>query len=209
MSGRVDAIDPDAARNAARHILSGRQYRNAPTPRPLRHQLSWLGDRVHSVTDWIGQVLSHVPPLLLLLFGLTVVAVLIAFVVAKARARRGSPDARGRSRVAREDETEDPGELERAADAAEQAGHLDQALRLRFRAGLLRLGDRGAIQYRPSVTTTEVRRVLGSETFDELARTFDAVAYGGRDAEPPDLDTARREWPRVVAGAGRGGKTES
>jgi hypothetical protein len=65
----------------------------------------------------------------------------------------------------------------------------------------LRLGARGAIRYRPSVTTNEVRRVLGSETFDELARTFEAVAYGGRDALEPDLQTARREWPRVVAGA--------
>ena len=53
----------------------------------------------------------------------------------------------------------------------------------------------------PAVTTNEVRRVLGSETFDELARTFEAVAYGGRDALEPDLQTARREWPRVVAGA--------
>ena len=90
-----------------------------------------------------------------------------------------------------------------AADAAERAGRLDAAVRLRFRAGLLRLGDRGAIRYRPSVTTNEVRRVLGSETFDELARTFDAIAYGGRDAEPPDVDAARREWPRVVAGAAK------
>ena len=53
--------------------------------------------------------------------------------------------------------------------------------------------------------TNEVRRVLGSESFDELARTFDAIAYGGRAAEPPDVDAARREWPRVVAGAGKGG----
>jgi hypothetical protein len=77
-------------------------------------------------------------------------------------------------------------------------------VRLRFRAGLLRLGDRGAIRYRPSVTTGEVRRVLGSETFDELARTFEAVAYGGRPASNPDVDTARREWPRVVSTAPRG-----
>ena len=77
------------------------------------------------------------------------------------------------------------------------------ALRLRFRAGLLRLGDRGAIRYRPSVTTNEVRRVLGSETFDELARTFEAVAYGGRDARAARPRHGAREWPRVVASAGK------
>ena len=47
---------------------------------------------------------------------------------------------------------------------------------------------------------TEVScRYLRSARFDDLATTFDAVAYGGRPADPPDLETARREWPRVVA----------
>ena len=116
---------------------------------------------------------------------------------APARRRRRAPAPR---RQRRGEESEDPDELERAADAAERDGRLDDALRLRFRAGLLRLGDRGAIRYRPSVTTDEVRRALGSETFDELARTFEAVAYGGRDAAPPDVDAARRD---VAAGARR------
>ena len=71
-------------------------------------------------------------------------------------------------------------------------------MRLRFRAGLLRLGDRGAIEYRPSLTTSEVRALLGSDTFDHLAGTFEHVAYGGQPAEPPDVAEARTEWPRVV-----------
>ena len=100
-------------------------------------------------------------------------------------------------------DTEDADALERAADAAERDGDLDRAVRLRFRAGLLRLGDRGAIRYRPSVTTGEVRRTLGSQRFDDLAGTFEAVAYGGRAAEGPDVDASRREWPRVLEEAGR------
>jgi hypothetical protein len=198
------AVDPDDARSSARHILSGRQFRATSTPRPLRKQLTWLGDRLHGITDWFGRVLSHIPSLLLLAIGLLIIAVAVAFIISKARARRGSPDARQRARRDVGDDSEDPDELERAAEAAERDGRLDDALRLRFRAGLLRLGDRGAIRYRPSVTTNEVRRALGSDSFNELARTFEAVAYGGRDAETPDLDTARREWPRVVSGAGTG-----
>jgi hypothetical protein len=62
----------------------------------------------------------------------------------------------------------------------------------------LRLGDRGAIEYRPSVTTGEVRRALGNETFDDLAGTFEEVAYAGRPAVPPDVESARRHWPRVL-----------
>jgi Domain of unknown function (DUF4129) len=193
------AVDPDEARQSARQILSGRQFKSAPTPRPLRKQLNWLGDRLHGPLDWIGRVLSDIPGIWLLVIALLVVALATAVVVNRVRARAGSPDARrGSPRIA-DAEPEDPAALERAADAAELAGRLEEALRLRFRAGLLRLGDRGAIRYRPSVTTNEVRRSLGSETFDDIARTFEAVAYGGRDAAPPDLDTARRQWPQVVA----------
>jgi Domain of unknown function (DUF4129) len=201
VTGLATSVDPDDARNSARQILSNGRFHVAHTPRPLRKPLSWLGDRLHGIADWFGRVFSHIPTLLTLALGLLVVAVAIAYVVTKVRARRGSPDGRRRAPAVAAAGSEDPVELELAADAAERAGQLDVALRLRFRAGLLRLGARGAIRYRPSVTTNEVRRVLGSQSFDELARTFDAVAYGGRDAAPPDLDTARRDWPRVVASA--------
>jgi len=197
----IGAVDPDEARRVAHHILGGRQYRASPTPRPLRNQLTWIGDRVHGIVDAIGRGLSHIPEGVGLAFAAAVLGTAIYFIVRYARSRQGRPDDHSRAAAAGADTAEDPRELERAADAAERAGRLDDALRLRFLAGLLRLGARGAIRYRPSVTTTEVRRALGSETFDELARTFEAVAYGGRDALEPDLQTARRDWPRVVAGA--------
>jgi hypothetical protein len=202
-------VDPGDARRTAQHILSGRQFRAAPTPRPFRSQLTWIGDRLHPIASWLADVFGHLNGWGLLTLALLVIAAAAGYLASRARARRGSPDGRRRSLVFHEDDSEDPDELERAAERAERAGHLDRALRLRFRAGLLRLGDRGAIRYRPSVTTSEVRRVLGSDTFDELARTFEAVAYGGRDAEPPDLDHARRDWPRVVAGATKRGPADS
>jgi hypothetical protein len=205
VSSRLSAaVDPDSARGVARGILGRRQFHSSHTPRPLRKPLNWLGDRLTGVTHWVGRVLSHLPAALLFLLALVAVALAVVFIISKVRANRGRADLRTRGRDTDGTEAEDPVELERAADAAERAGDLDVAVRLRFRAGLLRLGARGAIRYRSSVTTNEVRGVLGSETFDELARTFDAVAYGGRDAAPPDVDAARREWPRVVAGAAKG-----
>jgi hypothetical protein len=196
------AVDPDQARRTARDILEGRQYRSSPTPRPFRRQLTWVGDRAHDVLDPIGRFLSELPLAMVVSFAAAIIALVVFFVVRLVRARRGSPDPR-RSAAMPVAETEHPDDLERAADEAERDGRLGDAVRLRFRAGLLRLGDRGAIRYRPSVTTNEVRRVLGSDTFDELARTFEAIAYGGQAATEPDVDTARREWPRVVAGTGR------
>jgi len=199
------AVDPDEARRTARDILDGRQYRSSPTPRPFRRQLTWIGDRVHDIFEPLGRAIAALPLWVVLTDAVAVLVLVVLLVVRLVRRRLGPPDQR-RAAAMPVVEVENPDELERAADAAERAGRLDEAVRLRFRAGLLRLGDRGAIRYRPSVTTNEVRGVLGSETFEELARTFEAVAYGGQTATGPDVETARREWPRVVAGSGPTGK---
>jgi hypothetical protein len=190
-------VDPVAARDAARDILSDRRFRSEPAPRPLRGVLDWIGDRLRPVVEWIGRVLGHVPGWVWLGLAFAAVLAIVARVVVGGNRRRVTT-AGSRDGKAARDRPEDPAALERAADEAERAGNLERALRLRFRAGLLRLGARGAIRYRPSVTTGEVRRALGSETFDELAGTFEAVAYGGQPAAPPDIDAARREWPHVL-----------
>ena len=96
---------------------------------------------------------------------------------------------------------DDPRALERQADAAEASGDLETALRLRFRAGLLRLDARGAIVFRPSISTVEVRRALRSQDFDSLAATFDDVVYGGRPPDGEDVAAARERWPAVVSAA--------
>jgi len=205
VTARPGAVDPGDAQRVARHILSGRQFRAAPTPRPFRGVLNWIGDRLAPVGSWIGHVFGDVFGTWLVVPALMVIAAALAYVIARMRGRRGRPDGRRAAFDVVDDDVEDPDELERAAERAERDGQLDRALRLRFRAGLLRLGTRGAIRYRPSLTTGEVRRALGSDTFDELARTFETVAYGGRDAVDDDLAAARREWPRVVADATRRG----
>jgi hypothetical protein len=131
-----------------------------------------------------------------LALGLALVGLLVAWFV-----RRAQPSHRvraGRTGTGAAPTTEDPGLLERDADAAERAGDFERAVRLRFRAGLLRLGDRGAIDYRPSLTTSEVRALLGSETFEHLAATFEHVTYGEQPAGPPDAAAARTEWPHVI-----------
>jgi hypothetical protein len=198
----ADAVDPDRARNDARQILSDARYHKNPAPRPLRGPLSWIGDRLNGIANWIGDRLAVIPGVVWIAIVIAIVTAIIVRVIVVNNRRRisGLHAAAGRATTS---ETEDPNVLERNADAAERDGDLDRALRLRFRAGLLRLGDRGAIAYRPSVTTGEVRRALGSQTFNDLARAFEHVAYGGEAAEPPDLETARREWPRVLDEAGR------
>ena len=121
---------------------------------------------------------------------------MVALLVARRRTAASVTGGPGRRRSS--GERADPGRLEREADAAERRGDLDVALRLRFRAGLLRLDRAGAIHFRPSITTGQVARRLRLPSFDDLAITFDAVAYGGRHASATDLQSARAEWPRVL-----------
>jgi Domain of unknown function (DUF4129) len=191
----AQVVDPDAARADVREILGDRRFRSDPAPRPFRGPLQWLGDRLSPIGRWLGDVLGAIPWFIWLAIAAAVLGWFIAWIVRRAqrpahrRALEGDAD-----RV----EQEDPAALERDADAAERAGDFERAVRLRFRAGLLRLGIRGAIPYRPSVTTTEVRTRLDSETFDQLAHTFEHVAYGREPAHPPDVADARRKWPRVL-----------
>ncbi len=200
---RLTVVDPDTARRAAERILSDRRFRRDPAPRPLRGPLQWLGDRLSSIEDAVGRVLSPIPWWIWLAAATAVVVFVAARTLRAARARGSIDGEGGRRRAPRAAVTETADALEREADDAERSGDLDRAIRLRFRAGLLRLGDRGAITYRPSVTTTEVRRALGSETFDDLARTFEGVAYGGARAAGTDVERARRAWPRVLEEAAR------
>jgi len=90
-------------------------------------------------------------------------------------------------------------ELERLADRAEHDGRLEDAVRLRFRAGLARLSERRAIASASTVRTAEVSRALHSPPFDRLAHRFDEIAYGGVPAAPDDVAQARRDWAAVVA----------
>lgn len=191
-------VDPDAARREAQHILSDRRFRSEPAPRPLRGPLHWIGDRVSGALDWLAKVLGDVPGIIWLVLGIAAVALAVWRIVVVANRRRVSAPARGARVHLGGEEVEDPDALDRAAGDAEREGDLERALRLRFRAGLIRLGDRGAITYRPSVTTGEVRRALHSGTFEDLAETFEAVAYGGREAGESDVAGARRDWPRVL-----------
>ena len=198
----AQTVDPDAARREAQHILSDGRYRSSSTPRPLRSPLHWLGDRVNSVFSAIGRMLGSVSGTLWLAAAVVVIAVVVWAIVRARRGRVARVPTATRAQAERADD-EDPDALERAADEAERDGDLARAVRLRFRAGLLRLGGRGAIRYRPSVTTGEVRRALASPRFDDLAGTFEAVTYGGKSADRPDVDAARREWPNVLEESGR------
>jgi hypothetical protein len=93
--------------------------------------------------------------------------------------------------------------LERDAEAAEARGAFEEAVRLRFRAGLLGLTRKSAIDGRPSLRNAEISREIQSREFDRLSGTFERVAYGGEPASAEDASEAREGWRRVLSGTSR------
>ena len=191
------ASDPRAE---ARQILAERKYHGSHVPRPLHGFIEWLGRRLHFLVGWFDWLGRHVPGgtnvLWAILAGLVVgLAVFAAMRLAR---RRSLHEAGGPGVWARGERPEDPQALERLAEEAERRGDLEVALRLRFRAGLLRLGRAQVLELRPSITTVEVRRTLRNRRFDGLARSFDEVVYGRRSPRAQDVADARSEWPLVL-----------
>jgi hypothetical protein len=201
--GALTRVDPDTARRAARDIVGSRRFRPESVPKPLEGVLTWIGDRLEPLGNLLSPIVdffSHGIGLVLFIALLVAIVAVTAYQLSRtrmthaARIKRGNPSAPGSISL-------DPDQLERDATAAEAAGDLDLAIRLRFRAGLLRLDRVGAIRYRPSLTSSQVARTIRSRDFEELAGTFDAIAYGGRPADATDLVDARDRWPRVLTQA--------
>jgi hypothetical protein len=196
------APDPAAARRDARDVLGQRRFRGAELRGPFRGLLDRLGGWVDDLRDVIPTVDSRLPG------GRGVVWIVLAALIAalawalsgRSVRRRGALAA-ARAAAVRGAPGETPAALERRADDAERRGDHAQALRLRFRAGLLRLDARGAIELRPSLPTGEVARALRSEEFDRLAAAFDDVVYGHRPAAAEDVEAARRGWAAVLEAA--------
>lgn len=179
-------------------ILSSDRYRGRDIPQPLGGLVRWFRDVMRPVGDLFERLTARIPgggATIWLAFAILVIA--LSAIAASRLARR-----RTRADTARRQE-DGPGEdaraLLRRAEGAEQEGDLTQALRLRFRAGLMQLNESGLARPRPSMTSTELRRMLGSPSFDELVLNFDQIVYGGRAASPPDLTAARMGWERVPA----------
>ena len=199
------AAGGERLRGEARSILSEQRFHTTRLPRPLHGLFARLGEWLAPVGRLIDRVVRWLVGVLPggrftlwpVLAGLVLLAVLVLTrrsVRRRARAEQAA-QAQDRALAVR---AEDPDELERRAETAAREGDLDGAVRLRFRAGLMRLDARRAIALRPSLTTGEVARTLRSPVFAELAGTFEEVAYGGRAAHPEEVEAARSGWPRIL-----------
>ncbi|MGH9051127.1 MAG: hypothetical protein ACRDY4_15470, partial [Acidimicrobiia bacterium] len=110
-------VDPETAREQARDILGQRRYQRTDVPRPFEGALEWLGDRLRPVADFFDRLLASWPGRLTLICGLIALVAVVTTAVARRRSR-GVTAGAGRRRGRAGDESLDPVQLERDADAA-------------------------------------------------------------------------------------------
>lgn len=204
---RAGATSPVAAREQARDVLAQRRFQETKVPSPLRRVRERIGEALHSAgrpfADAFSWLAERVPGGKAVLWVLLATLVLASAAVLAGRAGPRDEVAADAGGGARDGERMSAARLREEADRAERGGDLEEALRLRFRAGLVELDDRDLIELRPALTNSELLGTVPSPTLAELVDGFEAVAYGGRVADADDLQSARDGWPRVPEEADR------
>lgn len=196
------------ARDDAARILEQARYREPAQPRPLRGLFRWVGERLQPIIEPLAplgrpfaaawRAVTAGGGWSLLAGGVVaVIAALASLRLVRRRGRRLAAVRQGHRGHAR---GLDPDQLERDADGAEAAGRFDEAFRLRFLAGLVRLDRAGIVELRPSLTSGALRRRVPS--LQDLTLSFEEIVYGGRAAGPEDVDRSRRDWPRALEQVG-------
>ncbi len=204
------ATTPGQARRDAQAILDGEAFQTKTGSRPLRGVLEWIGDGLapigRAITRTWNATLGQLPPMAMWVVVIAIIAGAI-FLIARNAQSRAAARSLSNTNYTPDDrfDTLTATDLESEAASAEQHGDLALALRLRFRAGLLRLEyDAHAIVNRPGLTTREVRSTLQLEQFNSLANTFEGVTYGNQVADHDDTAESRTQWPSVIREASRG-----
>ena len=187
----------EEARAQALEELAKREYADA-RPGLLERVVTWTLDRL----DGLG---GAGRPVSLLLLGI-LAAVIIALVAwGLYRAGGLGRTARSSTGAVLGDRTTTAAEHRALAEAAAADGRWDDAVRHRFRAIARTLEDEAVLTPQPGRTADEVARDAGARLPGLAgpllagARTFDDVAYGGRqvdaaaDERMRDLDALVRE----------------
>jgi hypothetical protein len=196
-SSRADAagadpgpVDPEAARDAAREILSGAEYAE-PEPTLVERAVEWMGERLGS---FLGTLTGGGPGSAIGWFVLVILVVGAAWLLVRAaRVPRVAATATGGElRYGTETRWDADiwlAEAERLAAAGDHRG----ALRCRHQAMLARMVDARLVDEAPGRTADEYRRLLGDRrpelgpSLAELTDRFERAWYGGEAVGPAQL----------------------
>jgi hypothetical protein len=202
--GAEAAGEPAAlARRRAETILSEGRFHVAAIPRPLHGVLHAIGSALesplHALEELVEELASGTPGGSVTIWAALAALVLaIGGLLAARGARRALADPQAGRHGGGATRSITPADLERDALACEREGEHAEAVRLRFRAGLMRLSESELVADAPAKVNSEVSRTLHSQRFDALARRFEEIAYGGRPAAAEDVELSRREWTQLL-----------
>ncbi|MCB0866448.1 MAG: DUF4129 domain-containing protein [Solirubrobacterales bacterium] len=192
----------EAARRAAREILGEPRFGGDGGGSFVDDALDAILKPIEKAIDWLrglglgDSIDLGIPiPFWLIVLGAAAALLVLGARARRRRAARDDVSARGLGIAA----GTDPAELERLADRAEADGDAALAVRLRFRAGVLRLAATGALRLRPSTTAREVATDLASPEMDWIVDRFERISYGGERATPDDARGSRERWGRLTA----------
>jgi hypothetical protein len=196
---------PEAARRAASSILGEDRFHSPPVPNPLHGALVWVGRALSDPFNALGRLVTRIGASVPGgVAGAWAIGALVLIVAVALVARRRARNKLGaESQPARQARRAGPAELERDAVLAEAAARWEEAVRLRFRAGILRLGESLELASTDTTPNQVIGQIVHSARFDSLAERFDEVAYGGHQATAADADRQRREWSQLLVDAGR------
>jgi len=188
-------IDPETARSVASEVLEQSKY-DVPTEsafdRFLAQAQAWLAETLARLVTALGGARNAG------LIALAIVALAGLGGFAFLARRRTATIERTTNLERILAEGGDPEEYERLAALADREGRFSDSIRYRFVAGLLRLDIAGRITFRPGLTTGQIIDDLEDERFARLARQFEDVAYGGRNATEEMRDRSIEEWSAIL-----------
>ncbi len=186
---------PDVIRRTADEVVRRPEFQLTPV-RDFSPIWEWLWRLIEPIVAFFGR-LWDISPALAIVVVVVLTVVLVALVAhimyAFARAISGGKGLAGTSAIERR--RIDPSRLEAEADEAARREDYIEAVRLLFRAALLRLEHRQNREPRPGVTNREyLRRYRDSTLFDALRQfvdVIDAKWYGHGLCDEQDYDRCR------------------
>ncbi|REJ89010.1 MAG: DUF4129 domain-containing protein [Planctomycetota bacterium] len=198
---------PDEIRRVAAEVLKRPEFHPDSLSNTTGAESIWLEilKWIWGGIEWLAAALAFLPAALQIPVAILLV-LLLGFVVVRM--------ILGVSRVARLPQTEEalrqrqrralyPADLEKMATEAHQQGDAIEAVRLLFRAAILRLENAEKRPNRPGSTNRELlRKYRAAEIHSPLKTMADTIEmkwFGGRPSEPDDYDRSREAYESLCS----------
>lgn len=184
----------DEIRRKAAEVLQREEYRADTSTGDGSESLvlkfiRWLLESI----GWLGDSLSFLPAVVRypIIAGLIALLLYVGYRMIRGIAGAARLPERSLSTRTRSATTKSPEEYEALADDAMREGGVIEAVRLLFRAGLLRIEQAEKRPLRPGITNRELLRRYRAtpiqEPLREMVETIDMKWYGGRPASSDDF----------------------